>query len=155
MKIKNQKGITGIDITIAILVITLFVSLLITLFNNLNANSAAIQRRTEATKIAISIIENVKSKEFSEYELKGTLGTYEDSIEYEDGTYEVIDRGNIEENSAFYKTIAIIDYSNMKENLENKNIVPNLVKKITVEISYKDRNKTESVKLSAILNSRE
>ena len=121
MKIKEEKGITGIDITISILVITLFVSLLITLFYNLNANSQTIQRRTEATNIAINLIE----------------------------------KGNVAENSPYYQTISVIDFSKMKENQEKTDITSNLVKKVTVEISYKDRNQTESVRLSTILSARE
>ena len=157
MKIKEEKGITGIDITIAILVITLFISLLITLFYNLNANSTTIQRKTEATHIAIKVIEGIKANGFSNYQSYGSAVEYADNKkkEYDDGTYEIVDQGSVEENSAYYQTISVIDYSRMKENIGNTNIIPNLVKKVSVEISYKDRNQTESVRLSTILSARE
>ena len=102
MKIKEEKGITGIDITIAILVITLFVSLLITLFYNLNANSTTIQRKTEATHIAIKVIEGIKANGFSNYQSYGSAVEYADNKkkEYDDGTYEIVDQGSVEENSA-------------------------------------------------------
>ena len=46
--LKDEKGITGIDITIAIIIITVFVAIIATLFYNIQNSSASIERRTKA-----------------------------------------------------------------------------------------------------------
>ena len=140
MKIKSEKGITGIDITIAILIITLFVALITTLFYRLNANSAEMERRSEATHKAINIIENVKNEIKYNEKYRNTLNG-------------IVDEGYID-NGPYYKKVSIIDYSAMPEN-ENKEIIPNVIKKITVEVLYKDGKENESVSLSAIVNMKE
>ena len=52
MNVKSQKGFTGIDITIAIIVITLFVSIISVVFYNITISSKKVERKTEATYIA-------------------------------------------------------------------------------------------------------
>lgn len=44
--INQEKGITGIDIVVAVFIITIFVALITTLFYNINSNSASIERKT-------------------------------------------------------------------------------------------------------------
>lgn len=46
--LKNENGITGIDITVSVLIITLFVAMLTTIFFNINTDSKAMERKTEA-----------------------------------------------------------------------------------------------------------
>ena len=49
MDIKSQKGITTIDVTISIIIITLFVALIATLMYMIRSNSNTIERKAEAT----------------------------------------------------------------------------------------------------------
>ena len=44
MRIKSEKGITGIDITVSIILITLFVSLIATLMYTTNKNASTMER---------------------------------------------------------------------------------------------------------------
>ena len=67
-KLKQERGITGIDIAISIIIITIFVALLATIFFNINANSKGVERKTEATHYAISLIENIKNNGFDKLE---------------------------------------------------------------------------------------
>ena len=56
MKIKDEKGFTGIDITVAVIIIMLFMTLIGTIFYNITASHRQLERKTEATYIAIIII---------------------------------------------------------------------------------------------------
>ena len=45
MNMKNEKGITTIDVTVSIILITLFVALIAVLIYNVNKNSDSMERR--------------------------------------------------------------------------------------------------------------
>lgn len=136
--LKNEKGITGIDITVAVLIITLFVAMLTTIFFNINTDSKAIERKTEATHYAISLIEEIKNKSFEE--LNNFIDTQESSILDENG-----------KQTPYTKKIFVIDYAEMEGN-EDK--VPNIVKKVTVEVSYLNKGETEKIELSTLLTAK-
>lgn len=140
MNLKSEKGITQIDITVAIIVIALFIAIIATLMSNINSNSNSIERKTEAMNYAINEIEQIKSQSFESLE-----DTNEDTndfinIENDDGTA-----------TGYAKKITIIDYANLDENKDDDTIIPGLVKKVTVEISYRDGNATQTVDLSTVI----
>ncbi|OKZ57581.1 MAG: hypothetical protein BHV99_01155 [Clostridium sp. 26_21] len=57
---KNNKGITGIDATIAVVILIIFVPLVTSLFGNIANTSKKINRKATATNIAIQAIEGAK-----------------------------------------------------------------------------------------------
>ncbi len=125
MNWKNEKGITTIDVTVSIILITLFVALIAVLIYNVNQNSDSIERRAEATNYVINAIEEIKTTNF-------------DNLQ------------NSEQNigdTGYYEKITVIDYVDLKK---EDFIMSGLVKKVTVEVSYKDGNTTQTVDLSTI-----
>ena len=116
MKLKNEKGATGIDITISVIILALFIGLIVSLMYGINQSSKDIERKTQATNYAISEIEKLKAEDFETLESKQTSGYIDDT--------------------PYYKTIKVIDYANLEEN-KGQDKEPGLVKKVTVEISYK------------------
>lgn len=129
MNIKNEKGITNIDITITVIIITLFIGIIAVLLSNVNSNSKSIERRSEATNYAINAIETIKTQKFEELK---------------DGETEE----DVKENSSYHKKVIITDYAKLQG---NENAVEGLVKKVTVQISYKDGKHTETVELSTVI----
>lgn len=135
MRIKSEKGITGIDITVSIILITLFVSLIATLMYTTNKNASTMERRTEATNYAITEIEKLKAQTFSDLQ----------------DTNETNDFTNIMEGTnptGYAKKITIIDYANLPGKTD---AVSGLVKQVTVEIAYKDGDTTQTVELSTVI----
>ncbi len=61
MKIKSESGVTGIDISVAIIIILLFVGLITTLIYNYTQNSKEIERKSTATYMIIDILEYAKN----------------------------------------------------------------------------------------------
>lgn len=61
MHIKEEKGLTGIDISISIILITIFIALIANLIVNINSNSEDIERKTVATSYAVQEIEQIKA----------------------------------------------------------------------------------------------
>lgn len=143
MKLKEQKGVTGIDIAISIVVLFIFVSLIASLIYNYNVSVKESARKTQALDLAINEIENIKKEGFlSKYE-----GINSRSTTYADGT--VIEKNKaIEDNEGFFKTVSIMDYTDIsgKENEEK-----DIVKKITVKISYMSNWNEENIELSTII----
>ena len=138
MLIKEEKGVTGIDLAISIIIITIFIAMVGNLIININLNSKDTQRKTIATSYAMQEIEKIKAKGYIDsYNDKGI--NQEDKIEEDD----IIDSNN--NFTGYHKKVSIKDYVLIQEDNTKK---ANLVKKITVEISYKLKNNDKSVSIS-------
>lgn len=142
MFLKEEKGIAGIDIAISIIVITIFIAMISNLIININLNSKDLERKTIAISYAIQEIEKIKAQGYvAIYENKG--------IEKED----IIKENDINDNNGkftgYHKKVLVKDYTLIKkDNAKHKN----LVKEITVQISYKLGNKDKTVNLSTYVS---
>ncbi len=135
MKIKSEKGITGIDITVSILVITIFISLIGVLIFNIDSQSKSIERRTEAAYQAVNLIEELKGMTIEELEALSE----DEKNGYIDGT-------------SYTKQIEIVDYKDLTEENQNDDTIQSgILKKVTVTVLYKDGADTEEISLSAIV----
>ena len=142
MKIKSEKGFTGIDIAISVIILFIFVSLIAVLSYRINNASKQVELRTEATYIAIQEIENIKNNGFETYETVNKSSN-------QDAKGNAINETLPTNTTGFYKTISIIDYTDIEE---NKDKIPNLVKQATVKITYMFEGKEQSVQFSTILS---
>ncbi len=142
MKIKKEQGFTGIDISIAVIILFIFISIIATLSYQVNSTTKAIERRGEAIEIAIQEIEKVKNQGFSNYD-----GI--DSKSKEDKKGNSFETQSVEGKQGFYKTITVNDYTEIEGNSDK---IFNVVKKVTVSITYKSQGKEQKVELSTILS---
>ena len=144
MDIKSEKGITGMDIAISVIIITIFISLIAVLSFNIQKTQEDIKRKSEATSYAIEIIEELKLNGFSNLPEKGT-----NKIDgFEDG-YILDEEGKT---TPYYQEITVKDYSELEGN-ENK--YAEIIKIITVKISYKSGSETESVEITTDITKEE
>lgn len=142
MKIKSEKGFTGIDIAISVIVLFIFVSIIAMLMYNFNSTSKEVELKSEATYLAISEIENVKRKGFENYENLNIESTTD-----VEGN-ELLNQPT--EKEGFYKSIIVQDYADLYP--DNSNIISNLVKKVTVKITYMFKAEEQSVEISTVLS---
>lgn len=71
MHIKEEKGLTGIDIAISVILLTIFIAMIGNLIANINLNSKDTERKTIATSYAVQEIEKIKALGYiDEYEGK-------------------------------------------------------------------------------------
>mgnify|MGYP003375402939 CR=1 FL=1 len=131
MNLKSEKGATGVDIAISIIILSLFIGLIVSLMYGISQTSKDIERKSEATNYAISEIEKLKAEDFETLESKQTSGYIEDT--------------------PYYKTIKVVDYADLEEN-KGQDKEPGLVKKVTVEIAYKSGKEDKKVELSTVLS---
>lgn len=147
MNVKSQKGFTGIDITIAVIVITLFVSIISVVFYNITVSSKTVERKTEATYIAQDVIEKIKALNYDEVvETEGTDAI--DINSYKKDNVLIID--NKEYDTAYTIQIKIKKYvpdTNTQENDESND----LVKIVNVNVLYKIGKEVENVELTTTI----
>lgn len=141
MKAYSEKGYTGVDVAIAVIVLTMFISLIAVLIYRFNSSSGELQKKSEALVIAIDEIEKVKFKGFETYEKMNKETTEDENgqslIKQETGK------------DGFYKTISVQDYTDIEGN-EGKE--KDIVKRVTVTISYMFQGKEQNLELSTILS---
>lgn len=149
MKIKEEKGITGIDITISIVLIAIFIGLTTTLTYQINKTSVKINRRTEAMTYAVETVETIKSYGF---EIMPQVGNNKIDTSTDEVLAEKVADGYIKvdgEETPFYREVSVLDYTELKE--ENSTKQKEVLKKVTVTISYKVGKEEENVQLSILV----
>lgn len=139
MKNKDEKGFAVTDIAISIIIITIFIAMIANLIVNINLNSKDTERKTQATSYAIQEVEKIKLQGIDTYIGKGIEEQYiiEEDIMNSENDF-----------SGFHKKIIIEDYVLLKQDETKKQDV---VKKATIEISYKVGNKEKNVVLVTYL----
>lgn len=141
MYIKEEKGLTGIDIAISIIIITIFISVLTNLIMNINLNSEKTKKMEIAAAYAVQEIEQLKAKGYvDEYNNKGV--DKEDIISEKD----IMDKDN--NFTGYSKTTTIRDYVLIKN---DKSKQKNLLKELTVTVSFKLGNSTENIDISTYI----
>ena len=141
MYIKDEKGLTGIDIAISIIIITIFISVLANLIMNINLNSEKTKRMEIATAYAVQEIEQLKVKGYvDEYNNKGIYD--KDIISEKD----IMDDDN--NFTGYSKTTTIKDYVLIKN---DKSKQMNVLKELTVTVSFKVGDSTENIDISTYI----
>lgn len=137
MDFHNEKGYTGIDISVAIVILFIFVSIISMMIYQMNSSAKEVQLKTDATYLAINEIENIKNQGIDEYIGKSIAN----------GNNVITENQEVEE--GYYKTVTVIDYTDIDGNQDK---TKDLVKKVTVKISYMFKAKEQSVELSTVLS---
>lgn len=137
MNFRSEKGFTGIDIAVSVVIIFIFISIIAMLSYRINSTSKEIQLKSDAIYVAINEIENAKSKGLEEFKGRSVA----------DGNSVVVE--NVEtEKQGYYKTIIVLDYTDLDGNADK---TKDIVKKVTVKITYMYKAKEQSVELSTLL----
>lgn len=136
---KKEDGYTGVDIAISVVVITIFITIIGTLIYNFNSNSNEMEYKTKALDYAINKIERLKSLDVNDPEIANTADT------------EILENGK---GTGYYERIDVVDAKDLMSDseLNGRERVEGLVKKVTVTISYNFRNQTKSVELSTSIS---
>lgn len=140
LNLKKEKGFTGIDIVVSIFILTIFVAVIGNLVVLTNLNNKNIEKNSSAITFAIQEIERIKTLGYQEkYDAKGitTKESLVDEDIYENGKF-----------TGYHKEVYIEDYVFIKQDTEKKS---DIVKQITVEISYRLGNKKQAIQLSTCI----
>ena len=146
IKWKSQKGITAADAVIAMLIILITVGVISMVYVNLTMNTAEIERKAGATRIATNIIENMGQVYYSE------IGTMLDSLSDNGVATKVNNTYTIPgaTDTKIFETTIPKGYT-CEISAQNPNPSYDIVKKITVKVSYKVNNMPKEVALSKVV----
>lgn len=137
MNFRSEKGFTGIDISVSVVIIFIFVTTIAMLTYRVNSTSKQIQLKSEATYLVIDEIENIKGQGIDAYE----------GVSAANGNSVVVENKEIKE--GYYETVTIWDYTDFEGN-EDK--TSDVVKKVTVKISYMYKAQEQTVELSTVIS---
>lgn len=152
-KLKNNKGITGVDITASIVVLMIAVGIISTMYSKYINNSKLIKRNTEANNLAIDFIQYIETTDFDiidsmfdEYGVDtnndGIADKFEVTAEAED---DIIDVFGIEVKEQVYEIP-----SSYKVLLSKKEEIDGIAMKVSVDVIYSIASKEEKISLNTI-----
>ena len=140
--IKDEKGLTGVDIAISLVIVTMFVAIIANLIANINLDTEKMDRKSKALAYAVQEIETRRATGYIEkYNGMGTSKEGE--------TLKEEDIYNNSEFSGYHKVVSIKD-DILVENSGTK--TADITKQITVEVFYKLENNEESIKISTYIS---
>lgn len=131
-KFLNNKGVTGIDITISIVILSLFAGLIISLMSSIYKNSIEIQKGANAMAYATIVLEKVDEKAFNEIDenfVNTLINNKEIAI---DSNYTINFSTEILEENLLKKAIVKVSYD---INGEQKSLIIN---KLKIKEIYKE-----------------
>ncbi len=147
-KLSDNKGVTGADLSIAVVAIIIFVSIITSLFYNVYIMNQKTTRMSEATDIITTIFEKIDVMDYENVSLENN--------EKELSVYlnDYIDNENQSQSENVYKgkkggynvTLNIEKYNEQDGNQDKEDII----KKITINVEYNVGNKTQSIEMSTL-----
>ena len=156
MNFKNNKGYTGIDISIAMIIILVFIPTIFGIVYNLQKIRSRTERETIAVNIATDVLEIARSLNYSEVfisnensEFKTLLNNKYSSLEISNNT---VNFNYSDVNNIHYKIqVTVSNYYPADIEVQDQN---DLVKQITVEVMYPVGNSTKSINISTVLQNK-
>ena len=155
MKLKENEGFTGIDISISIIIIVITISIIATMMYNLYLSGAGIKRNVIATDYAINILETIEQANYEEV----TFNNSEDEqLKLKKKLDELLKKESQINNNTYKSNVNNFDieiiiekYSDRFNNSEIKK--QDYIKIITVNIKYnlgKDSNNSTNTETLTI-----
>ena len=159
--LKSEKGIAGIDLTISIIIIMLFVSIIATLSMNVSTSLTSKKRIEIATNCMTEIMEKVDSMSYENVEEITDFETIlpaeiESPISLKENVQNILWEEELEEKKGYH----ILQVQLKTEKYEPENYTPDieddtspdLVKKVTVKITYNEDEALEVTRLKTRYN---
>ena len=153
--LRSNKGYTGIDISIAMIIILIFVPTIFGIVYNLQKSRIKTEREATAVNIAVDILEIARSLNYNDLNL--TEGEFKTIL---DNKYEVSSQNSNTENDAYYTFISDkdnrykIQVSVLKYTPENISNTDDFVKQVKVIVTYPIENTTNSIDISTVIQNK-
>ena len=156
MNFKSNKGYTGIDISIAMIIILVFIPTIFGIVYNLQKIRSRTERETIAVNIATDVLEIARSLNYSEVfisnensEFKTLLNNKYSNMQNSNNT---VNCNYSDVNNIHYKIqVTVSNYYPADIEVQDQN---DLVKQITAEVMYPVGNSTKSINISTVLQNK-
>ena len=163
MNFRNNKGYTGVDISVAMIIILIFIPTIFGIVYNLQKNRATTERKAISLSIATDVLEIAKSLNYDEIDLsdgalKAVLDTkyissdYNSNIDISETGYTYAYYTYTGENNVHYRIqVGVLKYFPEYENNTN---TEGLVKQVKAIVTYPIGNTTKSIDISTVLQNK-
>ena len=161
MNFRNNRGYTGIDISVAMIIILIFIPTIFGIVYNIQRINGRAERQSNAVNIATDILEIAKSLNYNDVNIsdsgllktqlenKYTSSSQNAEIDVLENEYEYLYFTYVGENEVHYRIqVGILKY--FPEGIE-KTDENDLVKKIKVTVTYPVGKNTKKVEISTVL----
>lgn len=156
MNLRNNKGYTGSDIIISILILMVFIPTIVALIYSIDTKNNEIERKNYAMTLSCNIIETLKSIDIDKLDEETNLNDIKNKInkfKANDSEITTNEDGKItfsSEDSDGNRYIVLIKIEDYKDYSGETNIEDNVVKKITVTTEYRINKETKNVEISTL-----
>ena len=153
---KKNNGFTGVDISISILVILIFVPTIFGVVYNIQKTNAGIERKTNAVNIATDVLEIVKSEQYSDITVSNSKLVTDLNNKYTKSSYKNTEKEEDGYNYIYYSTKGSNNESYQIQ-LGIKNYYPSLsktedyVKEIKVRVFYFFGNSVKDIDIGIVV----
>ena len=153
---KKNNGFTGVDISISIIVILIFVPTIFGVVYNIQKTNAGIERKTNAVNIATDVLEIVKSEQYSDITVsnsklvtdlnnKYTKSSYTNTEKEEDGYNYIYYSTKGSNNESYQIQLGIKNYYPSSSKTED------YVKEIKVRVFYFFGNSVKDIDIGIVV----
>lgn len=155
MNLRNNKGYTGSDIIISILIIMIFIPTIVALIYSIDTKNNEVERKNYAMTLSCNIIETLKSIDIDKLKSEENLDDINNKIRnFKASDSEITDEdGKItfsSEDTDGNRYVVFIKIEDYKDYSGESNIEDNVVKKITVTTEYRINKDTKNVEISTL-----
>ena len=102
---KKNSGFAGIDISISMIIILIFIPTIFGIVYNIQKINADVKRKSTAVNIATNVLEIVKSEDYSNLSTSSSKLNTDIKTKYEASTYKNTDKEETGYSYVYYKTI--------------------------------------------------
>lgn len=161
MNLRNNNGYTGIDISVAMIIILIFIPTIFGIVYNIQRINGKAERQSNAVNIATDILEIVKNLNYDDIDIsdsgllktqlenKYTSSSQNTEIDISENDYEYAYFTYVGENEVHYRIqVGILKY--FPEGVE-KTDENDFVKKIKVIVTYPVAKNTKSIDISTVI----
>lgn len=154
--LKSDKGFAGVDISIAVIVVLIFVPTIFGISYTTQRMEANVRRKSEATSIITNILEIVKSEKYEDVKTdssklltdigeKYSTSTYKNKEKEEDGFSYVYFLKTGANDEHYQIQLGIKNYYPTEDNTED------LIKQVKVRVFYPYDNKMKDIDISIVI----
>ena len=134
-RIQNEKGYSAADLSIAIIILILFVSLITTVYYNYYMSVAAKNRQAAATNAVIDVMEQIEKMPYETVDTQSAQAKIQELYEQNK-----IAKG--------YTVTALVEkYNEMPANTQKED----LIKTVKVTVQYTVSDKTQTIEMSHLI----
>lgn len=150
MKIKKNKGFVGVDTSIAIIILLIFIPTITAMIYNINKENKNVERKSQALNFAVNAMETAKGIAMQDLTLenmeKGITNLYSTEIQQNSNMTDGII--NISKDNVNYNlTITIQDYNEI-----DNTVAQNKAKQVKVIVTYLSGGKEQKIELSTAIS---